>query len=221
MHRHLSVALSTAAAVAALGLSACSSGDSKVASSEGSSATPAATPPNAASATAPLPAPEALTDVLSRLADPEVPGTNKVGLIEGATPASAATIDKFTSALRDNGYLPMTFTASNLAWSDKNPADAMATITVNTPRANNGVFTFPMEFTPFQGGWQLSKRTADMLLALSNSSTAPTPTPTPTPSPIPAPAPAPGPSPSPSAGPTETTTPSQSSSAAQSPTAPG
>ena len=194
--------------MAAYGLSACSSGDSKVASSEGSSATPAASTPIAAPPTAPLPAPEALTDVLSRLADPAVPGTNKVSLIEGATPESAATIDKFTNALRDNGYLPMTFAAGNIAWSDKNPADVMATITVNSPRGNNGVFTFPMEFTPSQGGWQLSKRTAEMLLALSNSSSAPTPTPSPAPRPAPAPAPARlAPSPAPSPAPTETSAP--------------
>ena len=49
----------------------------------------------------------------------------------------------------------------------------MATVSVNTAQPNRGVFTFPMEFTPSRrrGGWQLSKRTADMLLALSNSQT--------------------------------------------------
>ena len=127
--------------------------------------------------------------MLSRLADPNVPGTNKINLVEGATLESAATLDKFTNALRDNGYQPMTFVA------DKNPSDAVATITVKTARANDGVFTFPMEFTPSQGGWQLSKRTAQMLLALGNSSGMTTPAPAPAPIPAPtepsAPAPAP------------------------------
>ncbi len=136
--------------------------------------------------------------MLGRLADPNVPGANKLNLVEGATADSAATIDKFTNALRDNGYQPMTFTADNLAWSDKNPADVVASVTVRTERANNGVFTFPMEFTPTQGGWQLSKRTARMLLALGNSPGSTTSEPAPSSSTsAPAPAPAPGPAPGP------------------------
>jgi hypothetical protein len=127
--------------------------------------------------------------VLGRLADPNVPGTSKLNLVEGATPESAATLDKFTNALRDNGYQPATFVADNIAWSDKDPADVVASITVKTARANNGVFTFPMEFTPFQGGWQLSKRTAQMLLALGNSPGLSTPPAAPAPEPTPAPAP--------------------------------
>ena len=91
----------------------------------------------AAPPTTPLPAPDALIDVLNRLADPNVPGTNKVNLVEGATPESAGTLDKFINALRDNGYLPMTFAANNIAWSDKNPSHVMATVTVNTAQPNN------------------------------------------------------------------------------------
>jgi hypothetical protein len=144
-----------------------------------------AAPPNA-----PLPAPDALIDVLNRLADPNVPGINKVSLVEGATPDSAGTLDKFTNALRDNGYLPMTFAANNIAWSDKNPSHVMATVAVNTAHANKGNFTFPMEFTPFQGGWQLSRRTAEMLLALGNSAEGTTAPPNPAPA-------APGPTPAP------------------------
>jgi hypothetical protein len=112
--------------------------------------------------------------VLSQLADPNVPGINKVNLVEGATPASAPTLDNVINALRDNGYLPVTFAANNIAWSDKNPSDVAVTVSVNTARGNSGAFTFPMEFAPFQGGWQLSRRTGEMLLAMSNSP-APTP----------------------------------------------
>jgi len=207
MHPHLSVALSAATVVAAIGLSGCSHKEPKVASSSPSAPVPAASSPViVAPPTAPAPPPEALTEVLDRLADPNVPGSNKVNLVEGATPESAVTLDKFTNALRDNGYLPMTFTANNIAWSDKNPSNVMATVSVHTPRGNNGAFTFPMEFTPFQGGWQLSRRTAEMLLALGNSPSAtapppgppsPVPPPAPPPSPAPAPAPAPAPSPAP------------------------
>jgi hypothetical protein len=147
--------------------------------------------------------------VLSRLADPNIPGINKVNLVEGATPESAATLDKFTNALRDNGYLPMTFAANDVAWSDKNPANVKATIVVHTAQANNANFTFPMEFTPFQGGWQLSRKTAEMLLALGKSSQTSTPGTSANPGPSPAPAPppesatppAPAPPPTPPAAP--------------------
>jgi hypothetical protein len=206
MDRRLIIAVNAAAVVAALGLSGCSSGDSKNSSSAAESAAPAASSPLAAPPAAPLPPPEALTDVLSRIADPNVPGINKVNLIEGATPESAATLDTFTNALRDNGYQPMTFVADNIAWSDKNPSDVMATITVKAAHANNGAFTFPMEFTPTQGGWQLSKRTAETLLALGNSPAITTPASTPAPAPAPSSAPteAPAPSPAPSAAPSST-----------------
>ncbi len=199
MHRSLPVALSAAAALVTVALSACSSPHP----SSGSSAAPSAPPPTssqvAAPVTAPLPPPEALTDVLTRLADPNVPGASKVNLVEGATPESAATLDKFTNALRDNGYLPMTFNANDIAWSDKNPSNVKASIAVHTAQANNPNFTFPMEFTPFQGGWQLSRHTAEMLLALGKSPAAPTsgapgpPAPAPAPPPAPAPEPAPAP----------------------------
>src|SRR5271168_4063403 len=140
-----------------------------------------------------LPVPEALTDVLNRLVDPNVPGINKVGLVEDATPQSAATLDKFIDALRDNGYLPMTFAADNIAWSDKTPSNVMASIRANTAQPNHA-FTFPMEFTPYQGGWQLSRKTAEMLLALGNSPSPTTPLP-PAPPLAPAPPPAPPPPP--------------------------
>ncbi len=199
MHRHLSVALSAAAALAAFGLSGCSAGQPRIASSSSSPAVPATsspvvvvTPP-----TAPPPAPEALTAVLARLADPNVPGVEKLSLVEGATPESAATLDKFTNALRDNGYPPMTFAANDVAWSDKDPSNVTATVTVHTAQANKGQFTFPMEFTPFQGGWQLSRRTAEMLLALTKPPGATTPAPGQAPGPAPEPAPAPGPQPAP------------------------
>lgn len=161
--------------VAALGVAGCSTGASKTAPSPASPMLTPASSPLAAPPTAALPPPEALTDVLNRLADPNVPGLNKVGLVEGATPESAGTLDKFVNALRDNGYLPMTYTASNVAWSDKNPSDVSATVSIDTARADKGVLTFPMEFAPYQGGWQLSRRTAEMLLALSSTAVAPPP----------------------------------------------
>lgn len=163
--------------MAAAGLSGCASNQPRIASSPAAQAPPATSIPAATPPTTALPGPEALTAVLSRLADPNVPGADKVILVEGATPESAGTLDKFVNALRDNGYLPMTFAANNIAWSDKNPSHVMSTVTVNTARSNNPNFTFPMEFTPFQGGWQLSRKTADMLLALNKSPAPPAPAP--------------------------------------------
>jgi hypothetical protein len=192
MHRPLSLALSAVTTLAAVGLAACSSPHPKAGSSAVSSLPPASSSQVAAPVTTPLPPPEALTDVLTRLADPNVPGTSKVNLVEGATPDSAATLDKFTGALRDNGYLPMTFNANDIAWSDKNPSNVKANVAVHTAQANNANFTFPMEFSPFQGGWQLARHTAEMLLALGKSPTAPTPgNPPAAPPPVPPPAPPP------------------------------
>lgn len=199
MHRPPSVALIAATALAAVGLAACSSSHPKSGPSTVSSLPPATSSQVAAPVTTPLPPPEALTDVLTRLADPNVPGASKVNLVEGATPESAANLDKFTNALRDNGYLPMTFNANDIAWSDKNPSNVKASIAIHTAQTNNANFSFPMEFTPFQGGWQLSRHTAEMLLALGKSPTAPTSgAPAPPPSPAPAPPPpesAPAPAP--------------------------
>lgn len=193
MRRHLSAALT---AVVAVGLSGCSHSEPRVPASATSSAVPPASSPIVVTAapTAPLPVPQALTDILNRLADPNIPGANKVSLVEGATPESAATLDKFMTALRDNGYLPMTFAADNIAWSDKHPSNVTATIRVGTAQPNNRSFTFPMEFTPYEGGWQLSRRTAEMLLALGNSpatTTPPVPSPPPPPEPAPTDAPPP------------------------------
>ena len=209
MHRHLSEALSAAIVLVAVGISGCSSHQQPRIASSVPAAAPAPSSTVAVPPTTPLPTPEALTDILARLADPSVAGINKVSLVEGATPESADTLDKFTNALRDNGYLPMNFVAHDIAWSDKTPANVVATIDVNTAHPANASFHFPMEFTPFQGGWQLSRRTAEMLLALGKSPAvtpppgpAPAPAPGPAPAPAPAPPPAPAPAPAPEPGPT-------------------
>ncbi|MCV7268601.1 hypothetical protein [Mycolicibacterium doricum] len=129
---------------------------------------PVASTPAAAAAPAvpaPLPPPSALTDVLYRLADPNVPGTEKLGLVEDAGPGDAATLDRFGKALADNGYHPMTFDAADLAWAAA-ADDVVATVIARTPPGRTGGdFTFPMEFarTP-DGGWQLTRDSADTLL---------------------------------------------------------
>jgi hypothetical protein len=49
----------------------------------------------------------------------------------------------------------------------------VANVNVSSPKPRGPRFSFPMEFTPFRGGWQLSARTADVLLAYSPAQVAP------------------------------------------------
>lgn len=131
----------------------------------------------------PLPPPEALSDVVARLADPAVPGTDKLPLVENTTGADAAALDTFAAALRDSGFTPVTVRASDIVSS--RPGDVVATITVTGPDSGAGAggFTFPMEFRRVGSGWQLTRQTAEMLLAFGNArSDAPHP---PAPSPAP------------------------------------
>ena len=191
--------LSAATIVAALALSGCSNhAESKPAPSSAPQTSAAAIAPSDPGAA--LPAPEALADVLYRLADPAVKGSDKLALVESTTPDDAATMDRFASALRDGGFTPLTVTASDVMWSDREPGDALATVKIETSNpANPGGFTFPMEFRPHDGGWQLSRETADMLLAFGNARTeaneaGPSPAGPPPASPSPAP-PTPTPTP--------------------------
>ncbi|KUI21776.1 hypothetical protein AU195_02960 [Mycobacterium sp. IS-1496] len=162
--------------VAAFGLSWCLSGcgsDNPPAPPPAPvSSTPAAAP--APPVPAPLPPPIALTDVLYRLADPAVPGTEKLGLVEDAGPGDAAALDRFGKALADNGYHPMTFDAADLAWAAESD-DVVATVIARTPPGRTGGdFTFPMQFarTP-DGGWQLTRDSADTLLEVDAGQSPP------------------------------------------------
>ncbi|MGK2882070.1 MAG: hypothetical protein ACSLE6_15130 [Mycobacterium sp.] len=166
---------------ATLGAAGCSSAPEPAASEPAaSSSNPLpGVPPSPSAPT--LPEPAALTDVLYRLADPAVPGADKLTLIEGATPDDAAVLDTFANALRDNGFAPLTFAATALGWSDRVAGDVTTTIDV-TPSADVGVFTFPMDFHPVDGVWQLSGGTAELLLtfgAADTDTTATSPAPTP------------------------------------------
>ncbi|WP_052428869.1 hypothetical protein [Mycolicibacterium rufum] len=138
----------------------------------------------------PLPQPSALTDVMARLADPAVPGAQKVALIENGTAGEAAGLDRFAAALRDNGSLPLTFEARDLAWAQNGSGNVVATVTVTTADPRGGRFTYPMEFAPADGSWQLTRQTADQLLALDappppSAPAPPPPPPGPTPTPTP------------------------------------
>lgn len=203
--RHTVAILSAAATAAALGLGGCAqSGDPE---SAGTTATvetsPApsvglAPPGPPARGGPPLPAPAALTDVMGRLADPALPGDQKVVLIENGTADEAAGLDRFATALRDNGALPLTFEVRDMAWSQADPGNVVATVVVRTSNPQTGEFTFPMEFAPADESWQLTRRTADLLLELDGEPGAPPPAPPPPPEPGP---PAPNPEPGPPAPP--------------------
>lgn len=140
-----------------------------------------AAPASAVPADAPLPTPDALADVLYRLADPALPSGDKVDLVEGATPDESRKLDRFTAALKDGGYLPLTFDVADVGLSDRNPGNATATVKVTTHNPDTGDFTFPMEFSPHDGGWRLSQQTAGLLLSFGAARSGDTPTPTSTP----------------------------------------
>ena len=127
--------------------------------------------PTPAPRAAPLPPPEALAGVLSRLADKSVPGAQKLNLVEGATPESAGVYDQFADALINGGYAPAKFDVRDVNWSDRDPADVVANVDVSSANPKGPHFAFPMEFKPYQGGWQLSARTADVLLAFRADAT--------------------------------------------------
>ncbi|OBI80626.1 hypothetical protein A5663_17430 [Mycobacterium sp. E740] len=166
----------------AFGLCGCGADESPAPAE--SSAPPIAKPPPAGATepptVAPLPPPNALTDVLARLADANVPGGQKLDLVENATPADAAAIDKVGTALRDGGYAPVAFEAKDLTWAEGQQGSkkglVLATVTVKTAKPESGDFTFPMEFRFADNHWQLTRTTTDALLQIGEN---PTPTPTP------------------------------------------
>jgi len=123
---------------------------------------------------APLPPPNALSDVMNRIADANVPGADKMGLIESAEPGDAAAMDKFGVALRDAGYDPLTFEARDLRWVHGAPDRVAALVALKTENPQAGDFTYPMEFTFTENAWQLARRSADELLG--EGSVAPSPT---------------------------------------------
>jgi hypothetical protein len=179
MGRHLTAVLSAATIVAALGLSGCSSDEQSGSRENGPPATSASLTSTPAAQVAPLPAPGVLAKVLYQLADPKVPGTQKLNLVQGATPDNAGVFDQFATALVNGGFTPLKVDVRDVAWSDRDPVDVMANVDVSSPRPGGPRFAFPMEFTPFQAGWQLSARTADVLLAFRTAEAAPPPATTP------------------------------------------
>ena len=118
-----------------------------------------------------MPALEALADVLYRLADPNIPGNEKLPLVQDATGPDAAALDTFATALRDNGFSPMTITASDIAWSPEQPGDVLATVEFAAADTDDPEgFSFPMGFRRTDAGWQLTRDTAEELFAIGGPS---------------------------------------------------
>ena len=172
MRRSLITALGAATTVAALGVSGCSGHDrSEQAGSLLQSPPRVAAPPSDGG---PLPAPEALADVMYRLADPAVAGADKLPLVQHTTRQDATALDRFAAALRDGGFAPITVVAADVRWSDTHPGDAVATINITGANTENpGGFSFPMEFRRNGDSWQLTRETADTLLAFGTARTDP------------------------------------------------
>jgi hypothetical protein len=173
--------LSTAAIAAVLAVAGCSN-DDEAAPAPGSATPSARSPQNVGAAppapqAAPLPSPDALAGVLYRLADAAVPGSQKLALVEGATPENAGVFDQFANALLNGGYTPVKFEVRDVAWSDRDPSDVTANVAVTSTDPHGPRFAFPMEFKPAQGGWELSARTADVLLAFRTDTAEPAPPP--------------------------------------------
>lgn len=176
-------ALGLIAAATVLGSAACNKAMPPAAEPLPSSTTPVQTSLNVA----PLPPVDALTGVLYRLADPSVPPEQKVALIEHATTEDQAEIASFTKALADNGFNPLTVTATDLAWSANHPGNVVATVTLSSATAPGNKFTYPMEFSPQGTTWQLNRQSANLLLNPGKPAGAGGPAPAPAPAPPAAP----------------------------------
>lgn len=183
--------LSAATTVAALSVCGCSR-DIAAPPPPGPALSTTSTPAGAAlpADPGPLPPPGALSDVMTRLADPAVPGADKLPLVQNTVPADAPALDRFAGALRDNGFNPVTVSASEIRWSDSHPGDVLAIVKITggkpgPPGVGPGEFSFPMEFTRAGAGWQLTRETAEELLAFGNARTATPGPPTTAPAPPP------------------------------------
>jgi hypothetical protein len=163
--------MSAVTLVAALGVSGCSSDAATPPPNQSAGPKTGVVPPPL---TAPLPAPDALTGVLFRLADTSIPAEQKLGLVQYSTPDDVAGLGNFGQALMDSGFRSLTIQATDLSWATT-PGDVSATVTIGTSDDPAKTFTYPMEFNPMRDTWQLTRRTADQLFQLGSTST-PTPT---------------------------------------------
>lgn len=110
-----------------------------------------------------LPTADQLVGVLNGVADPHVPASNKSGLVEGGLgPIERSVMDGRMKKGLDNGKLPLTISASNIAADG--PGAATADITASSPKLDPR--TINLKFVD-QDGWKLSHQSLMMLSQLS------------------------------------------------------
>src|ERR1700679_1143403 len=140
MRRRLTAVLSTAAIAAVFGLPGCSNDEDDASPETSPPSTSASLSSTATPQAAPLPPPDALAGVLYRLADTAVPGPQKLGLVEGATPENAGVFDQFSNALLNGGYTPVKFDMRDIGWSDRGPSDVVARVDVSSTHPRGSRF---------------------------------------------------------------------------------
>jgi hypothetical protein len=118
-------------------------------------------PPPPASGTS-VPTPDQLTGLLTSLADPNVPFTNKSNLVEGGISGTQAHMaDHELKKAAKNGDLPLAFNVTSVQ-PGPTPGSATAQVGVSGPKLASPVsqnITFVN-----QGGWVLSRSSAMQLL---------------------------------------------------------
>ena len=82
---------------------------------------------------------------MNRISDANVPGADKINLVESATPGDAESMDGFGKALSQTGYTPVTWEATDLRWAETS-GNVRALVTLRAVNPQAGDFTFPMEF---------------------------------------------------------------------------
>ncbi len=113
-----------------------------------------------------IPSTGELIDVLSNLADPDVPFAQKSGLVEGGIgPTEANVADKRLQKAAQKGQMPLSFSVANIAPTQ--PETIAADVTASGPKLSPR--TMNMTFIN-QGGWKLSRSSAMSLIQATSGS---------------------------------------------------
>ena len=95
---------------------------------------------------------------------PNVPGADKIELVESGAPGDAAAMDKFGQALSRQRLHPADLRGQGSAVGPGTPGKVSAVVSLKSANPQAGDFSFPMEFILTDNTWQLARRTADELL---------------------------------------------------------
>lgn len=86
-------------------------------------------------------------------------------MVQYGTVDDQPALANFGTALSASGFDSLTVQATDLTWAGES-GDVVATVTIGSSNPQVKPFTYPMEFIPNRGTWQLSRRTAEQLLPL-------------------------------------------------------